>query len=216
MEKKDYVVFIDSIYVGEVVRSRRIYQEKGKLNITSWEPYRSILFMPDRLKLCDDLLYNSPHYPILNLTDNSTCINLPDDSVIIKGAYNLGDLLRYFGYWDAVTYKDILRIKKRFFTGRFAMDNPKLFGMREFIPDDFKPDLDENKRYEKYKETLTLDSERNFSLVDKGPLPYELFHILDERGNHSISEVVNMEYRHIDAFKPHKSEGKIKKLKNRT
>ena len=35
-------------------------------------------------KLSNDLLYRSPNYPILNVTDDETCLNLGENSIVIK------------------------------------------------------------------------------------------------------------------------------------
>ena len=103
MENKKYVVCRDNIYVGEVVRTDSIYRydgdhdffktKPGQLSTSSWRSYRSMLFVPNEDKLSNDLLYRSPNYPILNVTDDETCLNLGKNSLVIKDACNLAALL---------------------------------------------------------------------------------------------------------------------------
>ena len=57
-----------------------------------------MLFVPNEDKLSNDLLYKTPNYPILNVTDDETCLNLGEKSIVVKDAYNLAALLEYFGY----------------------------------------------------------------------------------------------------------------------
>jgi len=51
------------------------------------------LFVPNEEKESNDLLYRSPSYPILNITDDDTCLNLGEKSIVIKDATNLAELL---------------------------------------------------------------------------------------------------------------------------
>ena len=136
----------DNIYVGEVVRTDSIYRyegddnffrtKPGQLSTGSWKSYRSMLFVPNENKLSNDLLYRSPNYPILNVTDDETCLNLRENSIVIKDACNLAALLEYFGYKKDLTFEDIMKIRKIFFTGRFAKDHCQLFGCRETMAED--------------------------------------------------------------------------------
>ena len=217
MESKTYVVCRDNIYVGKVLRTNdSIYRDNGDVNyfrtkpgqliVNAYKSYRNMLFVPNENKLSSDLLYNSPSYPILNVTDDDTCLSIEENSIVIKDAYNLSRLLEFFGYNKELTIEDIIKIRKTFFTGRFGMDNSILFGMKEYIPDSFRPDIiDYNKRYELYKKSLNLGSERHFGSILTSELPRELMSILDEsvRCVYGISE---------DSFKPHNEEGPIKKL----
>lgn len=224
MENKKYVVCRDDIYVGEVVRTDSIYRyegvdelfrtKPGQLKTSSWKTFRSMLFVPNEDKLSNDLLYNTLNYPILNVTDDKTCLNLEGTNIVIKDAYNLAVLLEYFGYKKDLTYKDIMKIRRTFFTGRFGMDNSELFGMKEYIPSQFKPNItDPNKRYEIYKKSLNLDSERQFGSISKNELPMELMDILDNRGNKSLADSIYCIDEKIDIFTPCKEEGIVKKLK---
>ena len=224
MENKKYVVCRDEIYVGEVVRTDSIYRyegdddffrtKPGQLSPCSWRSYRSMLFVPNEDKLSNDLLYRSPNYPILNVTDDNACLNLGENSIVINDACNLAALLEYFGYKKDLTYEDIMEIRRTFFTGRFGMDNSKLFGMEEFIPSHFMPNItDHDKRYELYKKSLSLGSERQFGSISTNELPRELMAVLDERGNKSLMDVINGFDEKIDTFTPHKEESLVKRLK---
>ena len=194
MTNKNYIVNRDNVYVGEVVEitnnvcRRGSYVDyfnvkKGKLAIYSWMSYRSMLFTVDDNKMANDLLYKTPVYPILNITDDDICLNLKIGSVVLNEAYNLSSILQYFNF------------------------NGRLFGMEEFIPDDFKADIiDSDERYKLYKESLKLSSTRQFGYVAKNELPRELMPVLDERGR-SKNKIV-----FTDPFRPSFKEGYVKKL----
>lgn len=219
MENKKYVVCRDDIYVGEVIEIHgdKMYRNKGKDNFFYTKPgqlyppvhksCRSMLFVPNKNKFSDDLLYNSPNYPILNVTDDDICLNLSENSIVVKDAYNLSVLLEYFGYKKDLTIEDIIKIRRTFFTGRFGMDNSKLFGMEEFIPVRFRPDITNlDKRYELYKKSVNLGSERQFASISTNELPRELMNLLDQRGRSAYGNIFD------DSFKPSKEEFPIKKL----
>lgn len=222
MENKEYKVSRNDIYIGEVVSTDRIYRYKGDTTLLNTKPgqlytggyfsYRSMLFVPNEDKLSNDLLYQSPNYPILNITDDEICLGLGEKSIVIKDAYNLAALLEYFGYNKVLTFEDIIRIRKTFFTGRFGMDNSELFGMEEFIPTSFKPYKDgieiqdKEEIYALYKKSLCLGSERHFSSIPNNVLPRELMNILDARGRSNYGDTLG------DIFEPNKQEGPIRKL----
>lgn len=213
MESRKYSVSRDNVYVGEVVETDRIYRYEGDTNLFrtkpgqlstgSWFSYRSILFVPNEERLSNDLLYRSPNYPILNVTDDDTCLSLGEKSIVIKDACNLAALLEYFKYSKDLTYQDIIRIKKTFLNGSFAMDNCELFGYKETKPEDYIycengveiTDIKELKRrISQQKQT----GSRSFSGISESILPEEYWDVLN---NHTI-----------DSFNPHKQEGAIRKL----
>ncbi len=196
MENRKYMVSRDNIYVGEVVRTDKIYRyegdtdffrtKSGQLDTVSWFSYRSMLFVPNEEKLSNDLLYSSPSYPILNITDDETCLALGEKSIVIIDACNLAALLEYFGYNKDLTYDDIMRIRKTFFTGRFAQDNCELFGMKGTIF-------------------------RTFFGVSENVLPREYWDVLDNRGDNTLMDCI-LGHEKLNAFAPHKQEGSVKKL----
>lgn len=219
MKNSKYLVCRDSIYVGEVVKTDSIhrlksdmfYQKAGQLDVSFYRSFRSMLFVTNEEKLADDLLYNSPNYPSLNVTDDEKCLKLNESNIVIRNSYNLSLLLEYFNYKKYLTIKDIINIRKTFFTGRFGMDNSKLFGMKEFVPYNFKAYkhgkeiTNEEEIYELYKKSLSLGSERQFGSIPDNVLPRELMDILDERGRSNYGTTG-------DIFEPNIEEGPIRKL----
>ena len=232
MENKKYVVCRDNIYVGEVVRTDRIsYCYDGKadffrtkplqLSTGSWRSYRSMLFVPNEDKLSNDLLHRSPNYPILNITDDETCLKLGQNSIVIKDVCNLAALLEYFGYKKELTFEDIMQIRKTFFTGKFAKDNCQLFGYKETMAEDVTfydngEEVIDPIKLELRRKQFRAEQQaghRTFSGISESPLPRKYFDVLDERGNKSLMDVINGFDEKIDAFTPHKEEGPVKRLK---
>lgn len=231
MENKKYVVCRDNIYVGEVVKTNSIYRydgddnsfrtKSGRLSVNSWRSYRSMLFIPNENKLSNDLLYRTPNYPILNVTDDETCLNLGKNSIVIKDACNLATLLEYFGYKKDLTYEDIMKIRKTFFTGRFAKDNCQLFGWKETMAEDLtfyiNGEVVTNPReLERSRRQFRAEQQaghRTFTGVSESPLPREYWDILDGRGDNSFMDVIEGWNEKMNAFAPHKEEGPVKRLK---
>lgn len=229
MENKKYKVNRDNIYVGEVVRTDRIYRyegdtdffrtKPGQLDTGSWFPYRSMLFIPNKEKLSNDLLYRSPSYPILNITDDETCLGLGEKSIVIKDACNLAALLEYFGYNKDLTFEDIMRIRKIFFTGRFAKDNCELFGWKESKPEDYTyyengvevTDPKELKRRIAQERRSQQAGHRSFTGVFESVLPREYWDVLDKMGDNDLMHAIEW-HEKMNAFTPHKQEGPVKKL----
>ena len=229
MENRKYKVSRNNIYVGEVVRTDRIYRyegdndlfrtKPGQLDTESWFSYRSMLFVPNEEKLSNDLLYRSPSYPILNVTDDETCLGLGEKSIVIKGACNLAALLEYFGYNKDLTFEDIMRIRKTFFTGRFAMDNCKLFGWKETKPEDWTyykngvevTDPKELKRRIAQERRSQQAGHRSFTGVSESVLPREYWDVLDKMGDNDLMQAIKWNEK-MNAFAPDKQEGPVKKL----
>lgn len=229
METKKYKVNRDNIYIGKVVRTDKIYRykedtdlfctKKEQLNTGSWFSYRSMLFTPNEEKLSNDLLYRSPSYPILNITDDDTCLNLEKRSIVVKDACNLAALLEYFGYSKDLTFEDIMRIRKTFFTGRFAMNNCELFGWKEIKPEDYTyykngieiTDHKELKRRIAQERRSQQAGHRSFSAISESVLPREYWYLLDKLGDNTLIEAIQ-KHKRMNAFAPHKQEGPVKKL----
>lgn len=229
MENRKYKVSRDNIYVGEVVRTNKIYRyesdtdffgtKPGQLCTGSWFSYRSMLFVPNEKKLSNDLLYRSPSYPILNVTDDEACLDLGEESIVIKDACNLAALLEYFGYNKDLTFKDIMRIRKTFFTGRFAMDNCELFGWKETKPEDWRyykngveiTDPKELKRRIAQERRSQQAGHRSFTGVSESALPSEYWDVLDKMGDNDLIDAIEW-HEKMNAFAPHKQEGPVKKL----
>lgn len=226
MEDINYKINRDSIYVGEVVRTDEIIRYEGSTNFFRTKPdelypgnyfsYRSMLFTPNEDKLSNDLLYSSPNYPILNITDDETCLNLGKNSIVIKDACNLAALLEYFGYNKELTFEDIMKIRKTFFTGRFAMDNCELFGWKEDKPEawvyDGKiTDSDELNRRTFRERKFQQAGYRSFTSVSESVLPREYFKVLDKMGDNNLVRAIEC-HEKMNAFAPDQQEGPIKKL----
>lgn len=229
MRNYNYRIRRENIYVGKVVRTiDSIYRNKGdmvfrikpgQLLTSCWRPYRSMLFVPNEEKLSNDLLYQSPSYPILNITDDETCLKLEEKSIVIKDACNLEALLEYFGYNEDLTYEDIIRIRKIFFTGRYAKDNCELFGFKEIKPEDYTyykesikvTDPRELKRLIEQERRSQQEGHRSFHGISESVLPSEYFDALDTLGDNTLLEAIQL-HEKMDAFAPHKEEGMIKKL----
>lgn len=231
MKNKKYVVCRDNIYVGEVVKAECIYRyneddvlnkaKLGQLCTCCWKSYRSILFVPDENQLANDLLYRTPNYPILNITDDDTCLNLGKDSIVIKDACNLASLLEYFGYKKDLTYTDIIKIRKTFFKAGFAKDNCELFGYKETMAEDVTfytngevvTDPKELKYRRKQFRLEQQNGHRIFSSLSDSPLPREYWDVLNARCDKTFMEFLIYLDENMNAFTPHKQEGPIKKLK---
>lgn len=226
MENRKYKVCRNDVYVGKVIKTSEIYQLSNedmseRLRAISGVPYRSILFVPDNKDLADDLLYRSPSYPILNLTDDEMCLSLGEESIVVNGACPLAQLLEYYDYPMTLSYEDIKRIRKAFFYGHFAKDNSQLFGYKEIKPEDWTyfengQEITNPKKLqrciaaERHSQKL---GHRNFVGIADHELPREYFDILDELGNNSLLDILRGFERKIDSFTPPREEGPILKLK---
>jgi hypothetical protein len=230
MEKVNYKVCRDDIYAGKVVKTNSIHRyngdncffrtKPGQLTTSGWFNYRSMLFVPNEQKLADDLLYRSPNYPILNVTDDETCLNINSETIVIKDVCNLAQLLEYFGYDKELTFKDIVAIRKKFFTGRFAMDNCELFGWKENQPEDWTyyengqqvTDPERIKRRILQARAEQQAGHRLFTGISEHVLSGEYWDALDDMGSNTLSGILNGFDEKVDAFAPCKQEGPIKKL----
>ena len=89
---------------------------------------RTILFTLDDNNHSDDLLYNSPHYPIFNISLNNDCLYF---KISILEAYELGKILEFFDFPKQLTYEDVLRVRNLLFSCDFVLNNCKIFGKEE-------------------------------------------------------------------------------------
>lgn len=230
MKNGKYKVCRDKIYVGEVIKTKCVYhpgrigilkQKTEKLEVDHWRGYRSILFTLTEDNLANDLLYNSPNYPILNISDNKKCMDFDDHIILVKDAYNLSELLRYFGYNKELTYKNIIKIRKTFFSRKFVYDNCELFGYKESNPENwtyykYGIEITDPKKIKKciaYYKRKQLLGHRSFSSTPKNELPRECWDALIERRDSTLLEFLSCDHGKLDIFAPHKHEGKIKKLR---
>lgn len=231
MENRKYTVCRDNIYVGEVITTNQIERYEGPednhfkhkpglLAPSGYRTCRSMLFVPNEDNFSDDLLYQTPNYHVLNITDDQTCLNLGENSIVIQHACNLSALLEYFNYKKDLTYQDIMKIRNTFFTGRFAKDNCQLFGWKEIMAEDLMffmndqeiTDPKEIKKCQKEFRAGQRAGHRQFEKVSGGILPEEYWEVLDARGNKTLKDVFEGWDESLNAFDPHKREGKIRKL----
>ena len=139
MENKNYRINRDEVYFGEVINTGRIYRdisgdienETGKLCAGSYYSYRNILFVPDENNHANDLLYNSPKYPVLNLTHDSEIIYLDGKNTLVQDAVNLAAVLQTFGFKQELTYKDVQLIRHTLLNSQYLKKHCELFGFEE-------------------------------------------------------------------------------------
>lgn len=206
MKNKSYVIKRDDVYIGKVIKIDDekdflapdgcvdVFTLRGdKISINenySHKELRSMLFVPldGCVALANDLLYRDTDYPILNITDKDYCLEYASNNggYVIDQAYNISKLLEIFDYPSWLTYKDIVDIRKNFFSGTFAKDHCVLFGYKEEI-------------------------DGTYTYVGGGSLPKEMFDLLDHMGNNSLLDVI-FEGAKKNVFRPFEEEGPIKKL----
>ena len=230
MRNKQYTVKRDNIYAGRVISTSFIYElENGEIGINGYRDLRTMLFVKDANGYASDLLYNSPSYPILSMTDNykvfdyyHKCKKLGQNrQLYVYNFCNLGELLKHFGYDEELTYDDIKEIRKKFFDGKFAHDNCELFGWHETMAEDLTfYDGDRKvtdpktiaKRQRQYRADQQL-GHRSFSSTGPGVLRDEYFKKLDDMyGDNTILDVLYGWNYKFNEFKPSKMEGRIKRL----
>ena len=160
-----------------------------------------MLFVPNEENLANDLLYRSPNYPILNITEDNICLNFEKGNIVVKESYNLSELLKYYWFDQYLTFEDIILIRKTFFTGNFAKDHCHLFGWKETMAESVTF----------YTNGNIVTGHRMFIGTSENILPREYWDILDARGDNSLMDAIEWNQK-MNAFKPHKQEGPIKKL----
>ena len=211
MKTKEYTVDRDQICVGEVIKPGMVLysnKETDEVEARNISVYRSMMFVIDNKMWSNDLLYESPSYPILNISKVSDCSLAP---IVINGAYNLSQLLRYYNFSQTLTFKDILYLRRHFFSGHFCGDNCGLFGYKEYIP------MPNNRVKSVYnyndplKDYPTIKN-RYFRRVGESVLPEELWKTMDLLGNNSLMDEFIVSEGRMNSFVPHKDEGPILKL----
>lgn len=230
MRNKQYTVKRDNIYAGRVISTTHIYElADDKIGPGGYRDLRTMLFVKDANGYASDLLYNSPSYPILSMTDNykvfdyyHKCKKLGQNrQLYVYDFCNLGELLKHFGYGEELTYDDIKEIRKKFFDGNFAKDNCELFGWKETMAEDLTfydgdkkiTDPEIIKKYQKEYRFEQKLGRRSFSSTGSGILRREYFEKLDDiYGNNSLIDIIEGWGLKINEFKPSKMEGRIKRL----
>lgn len=151
MKDGKYEVNRDDIYVGEVVESTSFYpdyDDDSKLSIGSCYHIRSMLFVLDDDGSANDLLYTSEQYPVLNITEANIVQWLGRHSTpkrplfVVDHAYNIGELLKYYGFGETMTSADVVRARNFLFAKKFMENHCEDFGFRltelGFVSDDTK------------------------------------------------------------------------------
>lgn len=147
MKSRRYEVERMNIYAGEVMKVGQIYSNpivissarlnEKEVHASGTKKCRSILFTIDENNFSNDLLYNSPAYPILNMTECERYLDIisyggkdifyhADNSgsgiFVINNILELGSLLRYLGFDEQIDYKQMLEIRKLIFSGTFSSE----------------------------------------------------------------------------------------------
>ena len=149
MTNKNYVIQRKDVNVGTLVLTSEIERwkginydtlKKGDMVIGAYQKCRSMLFKIDENLFTNDLLFDSPSYPILGITSDEYCLSLNGrNHYIISKSWNLEELLGALGYTKELTYGDIKDIRRLLFNAR----------SKEYI-------LRKRKRiYEQYKECFS-------------------------------------------------------------
>lgn len=197
MENIYYTVERKNVYVGRVVRlTSRVYRyesfEKGRhysiLESNNAVPYRTTLFVPNGKDYSDDLLYRSPHYPILDVTRDDICLSLGTSCVVVQNACNLGALLQATGFTEQLSYLDLLRIKKLFFSGKKIFDKDVFTEIRESNGMLWIPNRDDERKKLEELYADTIEELRSPTLQER------------------ISNRQEKTFQEKDAFKPHHKE----------
>ena len=170
---------------------------------------RTMLFTLDENKHANDLLYDSPHYPIFNISSNEDCLGSPIG--LTNNVYNLYNFLRFMKYSESeLGYEDILNIRKKYFNCDFIIDNHKLFGIEE------RDEIN-------YDETVVDSSGKlhimEFAHTDFESLERYIFNMIlisKDYFYHSESATFKSGYQFegklVDVFKPHEEEGPVNSL----
>ena len=91
--------------------------------------YRNILFVPtSNGSYTNDLLYNSPNFPVVDLTDDNLFVFNDSGITVVHNILLLSEILEYFGYEEQLTHYDIVRIKNHIFHPNFIDINEQAFG----------------------------------------------------------------------------------------
>lgn len=229
MESKFYQVNRDDIYVGKVIKLSMQAEPYRRWEIKSdicktglianaYKPLRSILFTPTYSGYANDLLYDSPLYPALNIADTSDCLK-PYKNTVVAYCCHLSQLLEYLGFNEKLTFKDIEEIRKTIFAAHWAQDNCQMFGFTEKVP--LETDYLSLKSFRKAQ--AQYEKERSWGMrcfvPSENPnteLSREYFHCLNAFGDSNFKEVLfdlilGLNSK-TDAFRPSKSEISVKAL----
>lgn len=178
-----------------------------QLYYPSFESFRrTMLFVLDENNCANDLLYDSPHYPIFNISSNKDCLN--SSICILEYTYQLSKVLQYFEYPEQLGYEDIVKIRKSLFNCNFVLDNCELFGRYETDPHETSYEIHDSNGNHRTFNLIKEDSVLSFKYFDCLVFNRDCFHI------EHIDPITGKFTGHvIDSFLPKKQEGKIRSLR---
>lgn len=223
---KDYRVCRDTVFAGAVIKPNSIMQTNNGIFIPSYDKLRSTIFTINENGLAQDLLYNSPNYPVLGISKKEL---ISKDEPLIYNSFSMAPLLNLYGFCNLLYYVDIITAKNIFFSGSFVEHNLELFGINKealincdlFSINGYNTSLNERIKelmdyiYTNYNFTYDEFSDMNLSnLIKKGRLPIELIDLIDQ-----IVEVGEIQKSHkklfkkADPFEPVKEEKNVKRLR---
>jgi len=164
VKNKNYSVDRNDVYYGRLIRidaaslydGNNVAQNGGsaKMDIIAWHLWRDAVLFIINENRADDLLYDSPKYPVLGVSSDKDCYIA---KAVIKDAYCLSDLLQHLGYYKTLGYKDITHIEKNVFSGWLGkksfdvvkkIDDEQLFNILQSFKENknaFKPHKQEGK-----------------------------------------------------------------------
>ena len=202
MENNNYVVDRSSIYFGILVENKDEIHNLGDVG-NSYYPsiykvYRPILFRLDENNCANDLLNNTPNYPVLG--------HLPihvfqKNKVMVIDSFCLGDLLEYRGYSELLDLSDVISIRNKIFTYRFLFENSSLFGYERISPCDitvYDYPYNYNNKLNAEVVELTLEQKikgRKYIVINgyyfvrtkkEGVFPSELFEVISQYVNNRL------------------------------
>lgn len=192
MENRKYVVCRDAVCAGKVVK---IDKDLGYVSC------RSMLFVPTKENMANDLLYQTNSYPIL---EEKTSDVTNQSLFVVKDVLHLDEILKYFGYHENLTYEDIIKIRKNIFSCYFTLQNYELFGWKKV---DSEISINPN------CPVFYRNGYHLFVGSENGTFARKIMYQLIRLSDHSLEEYLEDRTNKLSAFTPSKEEGPIKKLK---
>ena len=201
----------DLICIEHVAKLDTIKIVDNKFIPVIYNVYRSILFTIDDDGLCNDLLYDSPKYAVLNYTDNDVYWSNMlkenkhwgfDPKVVVINTQNIGLFLKKMGFNDELTDYDINYIKNVIFNKKILDDKCYQFGL---IPSSNKKNIGWYDK-DRYKIKYEVGPTKLYNEMK----PYR--DAINKFGSDKKISILKKGIQvNLDAFKPSRKEGKVKK-----